>query len=312
MVRLIHNLFFSLGLYIGLSSEKIHYSMYSYFVGLRYLRPVYNPMVSLVAIKKMAVFLLLSAKLNKQVIPIITCKNIKLYSNQLPIDTNSLSNSNFPKDLKVDVYRSFALRFFRNYNVPILLNKTGLIGWWLVYYKILKTRIYGYSGDHEKVNFRNFTYYTEEQRLHNSRVKKFFSVTKRQRTSSQTFFLIALLYFRLYGSAFAKSESLKFRMGKYIRKFNKFFAFLKLLLFLRQRILFPSILYYLNPIDAELRDSIKFRVCTIALLNSYNSAFLPLYPIPANSTSLLSKVFYSYLYIYYTFIGKILMTLSVI
>lgn len=124
--------------------------------------------------------------------------------------------------------------------------------------------------------------------------------------------MIALLYFRLQGSTLANSNLIKFKMGKYIREFNKFFTFLKLLLFLRQYLIFPSILYYLNATDAELRDSSKFRVCTIAVLNTYNSAFLPLYPVPANSSTVLSKIFYSHLFIYYTFIGKILMTLSVI
>lgn len=308
MVKLIHNLFFNLGLYIGLSSERIHYSMYSYFVGLRYSRPVYNPMISLIAIKKMAIFLLLSTKLNRQIIPIITSQNIKLYANQL----SAYVNTDLRKNSKIDIYRSFALRFFRNYNIPILLNKTGLIGWWLIYYKVLKTKVYGYTSDHQRINFQNFVNYTEEQRFQSSRVKKFFFINKKQRISSQTFFLIALLYFRLHGSALANFNLLKFKMGKYIRKFNKFFAFLKLLLFLRQYLIFPSILYYLNPTDAELRDSSKFRVCTIAVLNTYNSAFLPLYPVPANSSNVLSKVFYSHLFIYYTFIGKILMTLSVI
>lgn len=321
MVKLIHSLFFNLGLYVGLSSERIHYSMYNYFVGLRYLKPVYNPMISLIAIKKMAIFLLLATKLNKQIIPIITSQNIKLYANQLSVDAHMNLNGNLSsniymsrslKDSKVDVYRSFALRFFRSYNVPILLNKTGLIGWWLIYYKALKTKLYGYHGDYLKFNSQNFFNYAGEQRLYNNKIKRFFLVTKKRHISSQTFFLVALLYFKLYGSAFANFSLFKFKMGKYIRKFNKFFAFLKLLLFLRQYTIFPSILYYLNPTNAELRDSARFRVCTIAILNSYNSAFLPLYPVPANSSNVLSKVFYSYLFIYYTFIGKILMTLSVI
>lgn len=306
MVKLIHNLFFNLGLYIGLSSEKIHYSMYNYFIGIRYLKPVYNPMVSLMAIKKMAMFLLLSTKLNKRIIPIITSQDIKLYANQLSAYVYTR------KDFKIDIYRSFALRFFRSYNIPILLNKTGLIGWWLAYYKALKTKLYGYSGGRQKINFKNFANYTEKQRFQSSRIKKFFLINKKQRMSLQTFFLIALLYFRLQGSTLANSNLIKFKMGKYIREFNKFFTFLKLLLFLRQYLIFPSILYYLNATDAELRDSSKFRVCTIAVLNTYNSAFLPLYPVPANSSTVLSKIFYSHLFIYYTFIGKILMTLSVI
>lgn len=321
MVTLLNNLFFNLGLYIGLYSERVHTTMHDYLLGIRYSRSIYNPMVSLIAIKKLALFFLLSNKLNRRIIPVLSNTDTVFRVNQSFTYGHDNYNDNFvsdvlmqqlPNSFGINLYNAFAMRFFKMYRISILSNKIGLLGWWLIYYKTLVTNIYSYYRNYKKKGFKQTFSPFDFKRFPNKKLQRFFYIKKKKYNMLQILTLIIILYLKLYESAFSKSDSLKFRMGKYIRKFKKFFAFLKLLLFLRQYTIFPSILYYLNTTNAELRDVMKFRVCTLAIVNSNNIASMPLYPIPANNNNLLSKIFFSYLFVYYSFIGKILMTLSVI
>ena len=124
--------------------------------------------------------------------------------------------------------------------------------------------------------------------------------------------LLTVLYLKLYDSVFGDIRILKFKVGRYIRRFRKFFTFLKLLLFLRKYIVFPNILFYLNPTNLELLDSKMFRICSIALVNSDGDTSIPLYPIPLNNNTSLSKIFFCNLFVHFYYVGRIMLILSII
>lgn len=317
MIGHISSLFFNLGLHIGLHIENTNTTMYSFLFGFRYSRAIFNPIISLATIRKIALFFLLSSKLNRSILPVIRNKEISLNSRFLEKDNKQNGKVTVNHDNTTDLFRVFSLKFFRMYRIPTLLNKIGLLGWWLIYYKVLKTSIYGYYHEYKKKGFRHLfslaPLFLKLESFNNKReLKKFFSIEKKKSLTKNMIALLTIFYLRLYDSVFGDIRILKFKVGRYIRRFRKFFAFFKLLLFLRKYTIFPNILFYLNPTNSELLDSKMFRICSIALINSDSNASIPLYPIPLNNNTSLSKIFFCNLFVHFYYVGRILLILSII
>lgn len=314
MLGKIFNLFFNLGLHVGLSTERMHYSMHGYIIGLRNFISIFDPVAAITAVRKVIMFLLLSNRLNKRILPIIHYQEDITYNNQFQIYLNANVKEKNTEMCNIchidDFYYVFAIRFFREYNLPVLINKTGLLGWWLIYHQTLKVALYGsIQSDKRKKLGKTLVNFISPP------VAKFTTnplEREKKLGCYLTFGLLIILYLQLRSSISDKSNLLTFKIDRYIRRFKKFFSFLKLILFLRESSILPNILYYINPTNAELRDASKLRVCSISVLNSDNNSALPLYPIPSNSSNNLPKIFFSYLYVYYTYLGRILLTLSII
>lgn len=65
------SLFFHLGFHIGNFNRLASTNMYSYLIGHRYSRSIFNARFSILCIRKVTLFLLLSSKLNYTVLPVI-------------------------------------------------------------------------------------------------------------------------------------------------------------------------------------------------------------------------------------------------
>lgn len=318
MLGRISSLFFNLGLHIGLHVEKTNNNMYDYLFGFRYSRSIFNPIVSLSAIRKIALFFLLSSKLNKAILPIIRTKETLAFVNYRLIRANKKRYVSNKGNINIsDLFRAFALRFFKIYKIPVLLNRAGLIGWWLIYYNMLKTSIYGHYHEYKKKGFKHL--FSIASLLYRSKffnkkkeLKQFLLAESKKISISSIITLLSIFYIRLYDSLFGDVRTLKFRLGRYIRRYRKFFAFFKLLLFLRRYTIFPNIVFYLNPTNSELRDIKTFRVCSIALTNSNIDASIPFYPVPINNSTSISKIFFCNLFVHFYYMGRILLILSII
>lgn len=70
MFKLI-SLFFHLGLHIGNFSRIVATNMYNYMVGNRFSRSIYNIKISILYIRKVTLFLLMSGKLNHYILPVL-------------------------------------------------------------------------------------------------------------------------------------------------------------------------------------------------------------------------------------------------
>lgn len=308
MLNKISSLFFSLGLYIGRYMDRLNYTTNSYLYGMRYNYAIINPVISLLSIRKAAAFFMLSGKLNKNILPVIHGKS------KNKIKPSNISIKNFKTYINLDFFRSYALRLFGKYDINVLLNKPGLISWWVTYFSLMKNMLFGYTPKYlwkqnKSMFYDNYLLYLKKNGKENTNyTDKYASLS----SNKSILFGISIFYQKVLESTLGSRKSSIFRDNRFVRKYNKFFAFLKISMFLRENVIFPSILFYLNPTNAELKDTIFFRVCSIALINTNNIASIPLYPIVINNSSDLSKIFFVHLLIHFHYIGKILSIINII
>lgn len=185
MIGHISSLFFNLGLHIGLYIGNTNATMHSFLFGSRYLRAIFNPIISLAAIRKIALFFLVSSKLNRSILPVIRSKEILLSNRFSKRGKRNFKTTTSCVDT-TDLFRAFSLKFFRMYKIPTLLNKIGLFGWWSTYYRVLKTSIYGYYRGYKKKGFRNLfslsPLFSKLESFNNRKeLKKFFFIEKKKK-----------------------------------------------------------------------------------------------------------------------------------
>lgn len=347
MIKLI-NLFLHLGLHIGTFGQAISYNMYYYLMGYRYAYSIFNPWISILLIRRVIIFLILSSKLNIDIVPILY--GFKLNDNiSLNIDANNENKIVFKNFLKPKCFKDV----FKNIQpskkkYPKFVNKSKLkiskIAQYLFFKKkkylrfsekpnilsndiiLLLFRKYNKSVLLNKVGLLTnwYTYYEvvsnnlfgRKIEYPNKATLYMFSVEhKNMFLKNKSLHLYGSMclrvYFKLYQHINLNENILQFRMDKVINEFKKFHIFIKLMLYLRAFKKLPSILLYLDSIPSELKSISKFRICLISLVNSnYTSINHINYPIPTNFGSYLSKIFYSYLFLNSYHLGRIMLLLT--
>ncbi len=332
MLRLI-SLFFHLGLYLGACYQTVAPTMYGYLIGNRYSRNIFNSWISIILIRKVALFFILASKMNRIILPVIHGFNIDIPTNINVTPSNKRINiyqykirsapfknilsrmkgiklsKQFNSNLKgkyrkylshSDILTNDILVFlFRRHNQAILLNKTGLISNWSTYYSIAHNKLFGTV--------------IESKNTINTFLSKYTNIHNNNYFVNICIHLCLRVYYKLYRRMHLNLNIFKFKMNVFINEFKKFHLFIKLMFYLREFNKLPAVLFYLDPTERELSNISKYRICILSLVSSnYNTVGCINYPIPTNFGSYLSKIFYSYLFLNSYYLGRIMLILNAI